>query len=65
MCLAAQYMRTLRVPMSAFCAEPGFDPSQVRFVRITLPDTPRPSALYVDTIEFTHSPTLDVGAACG
>jgi pimeloyl-ACP methyl ester carboxylesterase len=62
-CGRTQFMPTLRIPMSAFCATPGFDIESVVSITVEFPTLMHEVGVYMDTLEFT-SATLDADGLC-
>jgi len=62
-CHAADFMRTIRIPLSAFCDQglliPGIDAVELRF------DQSQAGEVLIDSLEFTTSYLDDPGDGCG
>ncbi len=61
-CYAANFMRTIRIPMSEFC-QSGFDVTAATELRVELSDA-TPGEILLDSLEFTRSKLDDPSDFC-
>jgi hypothetical protein len=67
-CASFQFLRTVRVPLSAFCdgADGPVSTDAVKAIRVRLPNDPgNTHGLFVDSLEFTNDPLDPSNTRCG
>lgn len=62
-CVWSPFLSTLRVPLAAFCAHPGFAVDSVASLTIELPELAHEAFVFLDTLEFTRHP-LEADQRC-